>query len=125
MYSYLLISAPEEMYFGFSARPFDQLMVQHRLCSTRKWFPFVLVQGPNIVHPWKTRALRLGNGSSGALRAALQVAREKSLKVVYLNGEVRGAQGTFLDRVRAWRSGDAYAIPWGEVYREDPERNRR
>lgn len=125
MYSYLLISAPEQLYFGFSVRPFDQLMVQHRLASTRKWFPLILVDGPNIVHPWKSRALRLGKGSSGALRAALQVAREMSLKTVYLNGEVRGPRGSFLDRVRAWRDGDAYAVPWDEVYREDPGRNHR
>jgi len=125
MYSYLLISAPEQLYFGFSSCPFDQLMVQHRLESTRKWFPFILVNGPNIVHPWKSRAMRLGKGCSGALRAALQVAHEMQLKTVYLNGQIRGEEGSFLGRTRAWRQGDAYVIPWGEVYKEGHAKNHK
>lgn len=125
MYSYLLISAPEQLYFGYSSRPFNELMVQHRLNSTRKWFPLILVDGDDITTSWKSRATRLGRGSSGALRAALQVAHELSLKTVYVNEKVRGPTGSFLDRIRAWRRGDVYEIPLEEVYTEDQERNHR
>ena len=115
MYTYCLVSRPSELYFGASSISFPKLLLKHRSESSRKWYPLALLEG-NVLRLWRSRALRLGEGCSGAARAALQVALEAKVPRLHLNHQIRGAPGTFLAELEAARRGASYHVDWEGVY---------
>lgn len=118
MYTYCLVSQPSELYFGSSSTSFPELLLKHRSKSSRKWYPLALLEG-DVLRLWRSRANHLGEGCSGAARAALQVALEAKIPRVHVNHQIRGQEGTFLRYLEQVREGASYSVDWETVYKDD------
>jgi hypothetical protein len=125
VYSYVLVRNifPRQLYFGTGSERFENLLLKHRAGSI-KWYPLALVNGVDIAQAWRSRATRLGNGCSNAMRAGLQLAFEMKACEFFINSEIVGAEGTFLWELEKVRSGPSYDIPWKLLYTEPQHQNQ-